>query len=259
MSKIQYIQAWKNSNAILQWNNAIENRENGLRGLSTFQLPNSNLNNVPFTLAYKMGLKQGSKTSWYELFIPPTNNEVIKIRMSDHKSTETEWPPIEDCLPNRRYSIVIFSEESMNIQKNAHIKYIDWYQYNVEGIPVYEICIYCGFLTKVWSFLYKVISTLYNGGHPEQLSINDYLHSISDDKRETPNDMISQWNRTVDKINDSKTNKYMKKNVVKINENTLRQIVAESVKKVLNEVYGGYFNPNERTPTKKHTSKGCAF
>lgn len=36
---------------------------------------------------------------------------------------------------------------------------------------------------------------------------------------------------------ESKTNKNMKKNVVKINENTLRQIVAESVKKVLKEGY----------------------
>ena len=36
-------------------------------------------------------------------------------------------------------------------------------------------------------------------------------------------------------IEESKTNKNMKKNVVKINENTLRQIVAESVKKVLKE------------------------
>ena len=37
------------------------------------------------------------------------------------------------------------------------------------------------------------------------------------------------------KLTESKTNKNMKKNVVKINENTLRQIVAESVKKVLKE------------------------
>jgi len=36
-------------------------------------------------------------------------------------------------------------------------------------------------------------------------------------------------------ITESKTKKNMKKNVVKINENTLRQIVAESVKKVLKE------------------------
>ena len=36
-------------------------------------------------------------------------------------------------------------------------------------------------------------------------------------------------------IKESKTNKNMKKNVVKINENTLTQIVAESVKRVLKE------------------------
>lgn len=36
---------------------------------------------------------------------------------------------------------------------------------------------------------------------------------------------------------ESKTNKNMKKNVIKLNENALRQIVAESVKKVLNEEY----------------------
>lgn len=39
-------------------------------------------------------------------------------------------------------------------------------------------------------------------------------------------------------ITESKTNKNMKKNVVKINENTLKQIVAESVKKVLKEHLG---------------------
>lgn len=36
-------------------------------------------------------------------------------------------------------------------------------------------------------------------------------------------------------IEESKTNKNMKKNIVKINENTLRKMVAESVKKVVNE------------------------
>ena len=36
-------------------------------------------------------------------------------------------------------------------------------------------------------------------------------------------------------INESKTNKNMEKNVIKLNENTLRQIVAESVKKILKE------------------------
>ena len=39
------------------------------------------------------------------------------------------------------------------------------------------------------------------------------------------------------KMKNISENKNMKKNVVKLNENTLRQIVAESVKKVLEEEY----------------------
>lgn len=45
--------------------------------------------------------------------------------------------------------------------------------------------------------------------------------------------------------NESKSNKNMKKNVVKLNENTLRQIVAESVKKVLKENQMAYTNDAE--------------
>ena len=46
---------------------------------------------------------------------------------------------------------------------------------------------------------------------------------------------LSRFAESTLQNNESKTNKNMKKNVVKINENTLRQIVAESVKKVLKE------------------------
>ena len=56
----------------------------------------------------------------------------------------------------------------------------------------------------------------------------------------------TKWNHGMDySIEESKTNKNMKKNVVKINENTLRQIVAESVKKVLTEAIetGPYGQP----------------
>ena len=47
------------------------------------------------------------------------------------------------------------------------------------------------------------------------------------------------------KNNESKTNKNMKKNVVKLNENTIRKIVAESVKKVLKEYEDRSFNSGE--------------
>ena len=46
-------------------------------------------------------------------------------------------------------------------------------------------------------------------------------------------------------IEESKTNKNMKKNVVKLNESTLKKIVAESVKKVLKEEGDRSFNSGE--------------
>ena len=61
-------------------------------------------------------------------------------------------------------------------------------------------------------------------------------------------------------MKESKTNKNMKNNVVKINENTLKQIVAESVKKVLKEMeistpYGpmtsGEWKPTFDDPTQQ--------
>ena len=51
----------------------------------------------------------------------------------------------------------------------------------------------------------------------------------------------------------------MKKNVVKINENTLRKIVAESVKRVLNEMvayHGGARQFNAFDLSKAHTGEG---
>ena len=49
----------------------------------------------------------------------------------------------------------------------------------------------------------------------------------------------TKWNHGMDySIEESKTNKNMNKNTLKLNESQLRNIVAESVKKVLSELYG---------------------
>lgn len=235
MSKQLYIDNWNNSNAKIQINNAISNRYTALNGLTSIELPDNKSHTVPALLAMAMGFGKGSETSWYQLFIPPSNDRVIKVRISDHLSSPSEWPPIEDSLPNKRYSIVFFNRHSMNIQYKQGVKYIDWNTYTVEGIDVCELVIYCGFVQQLWIFIYKALLCLYNGGKPEDNKLTDYIARIEADKRMSSNDIISQWNRTIDKNNESKTNKNMKKNVVKINENTLRQIVAESVKKVLRE------------------------
>jgi len=66
-------------------------------------------------------------------------------------------------------------------------------------------------------------------------SMEDKIHNDVKSEFDLYNDFDGE-----ESIKESKTNKNMKKNVVKINENTLRQIVAESVKKVLNEKITGF-------------------
>ena len=64
-------------------------------------------------------------------------------------------------------------------------------------------------------------------------SINPTTQNITTDTNGIST-FSSEFGYGADNVSESKTNN-MKKNVIKLNENTLRQIVAESVKKVLNE------------------------
>jgi hypothetical protein len=64
-------------------------------------------------------------------------------------------------------------------------------------------------------------------------SMEDKIHNDVKSEFDLYNDFDGE-----ESIKESKTNKNMKKNIVKINENTLRKMVAESVKKVLKEGVG---------------------
>lgn len=87
-----------------------------------------------------LAMNIGSENSRYVTFIPPTTNEVIKLRISDHPSNENEWGEKElTGLPNRRYSIVIFSNKSMPNESNKDVKYLPWRSYSAQNIPVHEI------------------------------------------------------------------------------------------------------------------------
>lgn len=181
MSKQLYIDNWNNSNAKIQINNAISNRYTALNGLTSIELPDNKSHAVPAFLATAMGFGKGSETSWYQLFIPPSYDRVIKVRISDHLSSHSEWPQIEDSLPNKRYSIVIFNRHSMNIQYKQGIKYIDWNTYTVDGIDVCELAIYCELIPQIWTFLYKALLCLYNGGNPEDNTLTDFITNIEQD------------------------------------------------------------------------------
>jgi len=159
------------------------------------------------TNAYQAG-KWGSA---YVVQIPDGDKETIRCRWANHPSQETEWQPKEiDGLPNRRYSIFIYNEK--NCPDLANIAETKWKVYYSEGIPVFEKGFNVAFLNKTFPKLKNTLIQIYKGGSPQPM-------------------------RQPIRITESKTNKNMKKNTIKLNESQLKKIVAESVKNVLKEYH----------------------
>lgn len=120
-----------------------------------------------------LAMNIGSEKSRYVTFIPPTANEVIKLRISDHPSNENEWGEKElTGLPNRRYSIVIFSSKSMPNESNKDVRYLPWRSYSAQNIPVHEIAFNGFYLIEAFSLLKTILETIYNGGSPEKTTNN---------------------------------------------------------------------------------------
>ena len=234
MKKRLYIDAWGE----IPKKEAKRLQAVGENGIFSFRLDSANKHTTIYRLAEHLGLGQGSEASYYGLFIPPNNDEVIKLRLSDHKSSPSEWPERELYLPNRRYSIVVFNSKSMHIQYSNNCEYIDWTPYDVEGIYVYELCINCKYLIKYWAFLRQILRGIYNGENVENNSIESYAISLKG--YESSNDVVHDWNKTVDKITENKQDTNMKtenrkRNVVRLTESQLKQMIAESVKRLLKE------------------------
>lgn len=95
----------------------------------------------------------------------------------------------------------------------------------------------------LYALRHDLVSNPYNlymgvfGNRKDMDEFRGVLHRYADGRCGYPEQYEENAQRMLNAIgmNESKSNKNMKKNVVKINENTLRQIVAESVKNVLNE------------------------
>jgi len=157
------------------------------------------------TNAYQVG-KWGSA---YVVQIPNGDKEAIRNRWANHPSKDTEWPLKEiNGLPNRRYSIFIYDEKTC--PELASVAETKWKAYYSEGIPVYEKGFNVAFLNKTFNKMKNILIQIYKGGSP-------------------------QPNRLSIKINESKTNKNMKKNTVKLTEFQLKKVISESVRKVLKE------------------------
>ena len=160
-----------------------------------------------------MGLQmnEGSMTSRYVCFIPPNGNEVIKLRLSDHPSSPSEWGEKEITgLPNRRYSIVIFSKKSMPIETKQGIKELDWKSYSAQNIPTYEKTFNRYYLRETFDTLKSILATIYQGGSPEDNTI-----PINLAENETRNNM--------------------NKKLIRLTESDLHRIVKESVNRILKE------------------------
>lgn len=165
-------------------NSAKKTRDIGSNFISNYTT--SQYDKVFSDLCMGLRMNEGSQTSSYITFIPQNNNEVIKLRLSNHPSTEQEWVEKEITgLPNRRYSIIIFSNKSMPNESKQKIKESKWRSYLSQGIPVYEKSFNCLYLNETLPILLNIIKTIYNGGNPEDKTIttnitenNEYKSTI---------------------------------------------------------------------------------
>ena len=208
---------------INRWNDkrkasAVRKQEVGIGFLSNYQM--TDFHKVLYNLQVGLETTKGSNTSSYVTFIPPSGNEVVKVRLSDHPSTIEEWEPNElTGLPNRRYSIVIFSNKSMPNESKQKLKELNWKCYKSQNIPVYEKTFNRYYLKETFPKLISILQTIYKGGAPEDKSLPVNI---------TENNQQINENKTMNK-----------KQTIRLNESQLRQIVKESVKKVLREDYDG--------------------
>ena len=190
----------------------IQRQQQGYSFLQSYTM--TNFKNTLMELAKGLGMYKGSPTSCYVVIIPPNRKEVIRVRLSDHPSTKDEWVAGEITgLPNRRYSIVIFSNKSMPLQSKQNVKETDWTNYDVEGIPVYEKCFNRIYLKDTIQTLLNILISIYEGKSPS-----------------TGSTQITKENKQNTNIN-----KNMKKQTIKLNESQLRGLIKESIKAILNE------------------------
>lgn len=174
----------------------------------------------------------------------------VQIRLSNHGTYLKTWVDrthLEDSKerlldPSHCINIsIVFIDEGQDITKDCPS------QQDCEGCLI-EPCIpqtFEGqnelghpFSVKQYCYQSKFIRQKYINGIVkamfEAIIKGEYVDPLASLKRAAkPKTLSSKQEIT----KESKTNKNMKKNIVKINENTLRQIVAESVKKVLNEEF----------------------
>ena len=183
--------------------------------------------------------------SWY-LTVSNGSYQNVEIRISNHKTDINTWAfgQHRGQSPSTRISIVF---RDNNYAGNVLLHEPARRQISVTEY-VYDLTDGSTFSDKEIAMLTKAIRAAASGSFVDPLGVateSDVVGKYVAQNTTTTNngDTVpsTKWNHGMDySIEESKTNKNMKKNIVKINENTLRQIVAESVKKVLKEMIDDY-------------------
>ena len=190
---------------------AVSNAKQGISFLGGYNM--TDYKNVLFELWVGLNMYKGSPTSCYSNIIPPNGSEVIKVRLSDHRSTENEWGQNElTGYPNRRYSIVIFSMKSMPDESKQDIVETEWQSYLSNGIPVYEKCFNRFYLKDTFPKLISILQDIYSGGAPEDNTIRVDLTENKQHKT-----------------------RYNMKKTIRLSESDLHRLIKESVKRCLKE------------------------
>ena len=198
---------------------AVSNAKQGISFLGGYNM--TDYKNVLFELCVGLNMYKGSPTSCYSNIIPPNGSEVIKVRLSDHRSTENEWGQNElTGYPNRRYSIVIFSMKSMPDESKQDIVETEWQSYLSNGIPVYEKCFNRYYLKDTFPKLISILQDIYSGGAPEDNTIRVDLTENKQHKT-----------------------RYNMKKTIRLSESDLHRVIRESVKRVLRESADDPTNP----------------
>ena len=183
--------------------------------------------------------------SWY-LTVSNGSYQNVEIRISNHKTDINTWAfrQYRGQSPSTRISIVF---RDNNYAGNVLLHEPVRRQTSVTEY-VYDLTDGSTLSDKEIAMLTKAIRAAASGSFVDPLGVateSDVVGKYVAQNTTTTNngDTVpsTKWNHGMDySIEESKTNKNMKKNIVKINEKTLRQIVAESVKKVLKEMIDDY-------------------
>ena len=181
--------------------------------------------------------------SWY-LTTSNSSYQNVEIRISNHKTDINTWAfrQYRGQSPSTRISIVF---KDNNYAGNVLLHEPIRRQISVTEY-VYDLTDGSTLSDKEIAMLTKAIRTASSGSFVDPLGMateSDVVGKyVTQNTTATYNgDTVpsTKWNHGMDySIEESKTNKNMNKNTLKLNKSQLRNIVAESVKKVLSELYG---------------------